>query len=120
MKIRDKRSAYFTIGSASRAVRFMYLDELGETELQNPSTVVFTKEMGTECAINQAIRVDANRPLLVFSGEAYHEQFTVDHVESLKSASVGSKPTGATSPSGSGALIVSGLELGDFVTFTLG
>ena len=120
MRIKDKRSAYFTIESATRTTRFMYLDELDETELQNPSTVVFTKEMGTECAINQAIRADANRPLLIFSGEALHEHFTVDHVESLKSAVVGSKPTGANAPNGSGALIVSGLELGDFVTFTLG
>lgn len=116
MKIRDKRSAYFRLDGTDVSypnLRFIYVDEIPGGE-RGAMFVGLDSTVGEKLNHSYVKKIDADRPFMLFTGNANDAAPTLYIYSSTKVTYTGTKTTGANGD-GSSALIIPGIKCGDFV-----
>lgn len=117
MRIRDKRSAYFYLRNTTTKygqLYFAYIDETpgGVTNLLFDGLV---PDYGVAIQDSNVVKIDAERPFLLFTGDTYGAAPDTLKITSRLGATYTTDRTSGDSGDGSAAIIVPGLKCGDFV-----
>lgn len=117
MKIRDKRCAYVYVNytvDMLNCLRFAYIDELpGDLMF-----MAFFPEMGKLINQGDVLKVDSNRPFVLFNGDLYGSAPTLE-LTSNRGATYSQFNNSGDSGEGSAGAIVPGIQNGDFVVMNI-
>ena len=117
MKIRDKRCAYVYVnytGEIQNHLRFAYIDELPGDLI----VLAFLPEMGKLINQGDVLKVDSNRPFVLFNGDSYGSAPTLE-LTSNRGATYSQFNNSGESGDGSSGAIVPGIQNGDFVVMKI-
>ena len=118
MKIRDKRSAYFYLNGTSATYQNLYFAYIDETPGGVAGLLMegLKPDYGVQIYDDRVVKIDAERPFLLFTGAAYGGAPSTLKITSHIGAAYTTGQTMGDSGDGSAALIIPGLKCGDFVT----
>ena len=119
MRIRDKRSAYFRLNETQSPypeLRFVYLDGIPGGEI-DAMFVSLDSTVGEKLSHFGVKEIDADRPFMLFTGDAYGSAPNLTVSSSIGATYNGTSNSG-DGGDGSAALIIPGLKCGDFVTIS--
>ena len=116
MKIRDKRSAYFYLDGIAVGYGNLYFAYIDETPggVEGLLYEGFKPEYGVRIYDDRVVKIDAERPFLLFTGTEYGGALGALKITSKLGATYTAGQTMGGSE-GSAATIIPGLKCGDFV-----
>ena len=120
MKIRYKRSAYFYLNGTSATYVSLYFAYIDETPggVEGLLHEGLTSDYGVRIYDDHVVKIDAERPFLLFTGVEYDPAPSTLKINSQLGATYTAGQTTGNSGAGSAALIIPGLKCGDFVKIT--
>ena len=117
MKIRDKRSAYFYLNGTAVAYANLYFAYIDETPggVEGWLYEGLKPDYGVRIYDDRVVKIDAERPFLLFTGTEYGGAPSTLQITSKLGATYTTGQTMGDSGDGSAAIIIPGLKCGDFV-----
>lgn len=117
MKIRDKRSAYFYLDNFANTYPNLYFAYVDETPggVEGLLYEGLKPGYGVKIYDQKVVKVDAERPFLLFTGAEYGGAPDAPNITSSIGATYTTTANMGDSGDGSAARILPGLKCGDFV-----